>query len=193
MYSLVRAVWRIMRREGSGRRRGTAHNSRQRYGRRSGSRSRRIGVAPEPSMSVSHHVCHIPMNHVTFELERSDRTCRNTNVPRLQHKGALGFFRGTSKDEAGSVWPGASLPADRPGVLAGGLRVSQWGPDRGAGADESRACSRGGRRSTREGPGPFQSLRQPWLEAVGSRRLGSPARGTAWRHALVVEGPAAAR
>ena len=46
-------------------------------------------------MSISHRVCDILKNHVTFELECIDRMYLNAYVPRLQYEGGVvGFFRG---------------------------------------------------------------------------------------------------
>jgi hypothetical protein len=45
-------------------------------------------------MSMSHSVCDILKNHVTFELECIDRMYLNAYVPRLQYEGGVvGFFR----------------------------------------------------------------------------------------------------
>ena len=49
-------------------------------------------------MSISHRVCDILKNHVTFELECIDRMYLNAYVPRLQYEGGVvGFFRGHRK------------------------------------------------------------------------------------------------
>ena len=46
-------------------------------------------------MSISHRVCDILNNHVTFEVECIDRMYLNAYVPRLQYEGGVvGFFRG---------------------------------------------------------------------------------------------------
>src|SRR5205085_11836609 len=55
-------------------------------GRRSGSRSRRIGVVPEPKMSVSRSVAEVLADHVTLEVEGIDRMYLNVYVPGLQRE-----------------------------------------------------------------------------------------------------------
>src|SRR4051812_14407053 len=63
-------------------------------GRRSGSRSRKIGVVPEPKMSVSRSVAEVLADHVTLEVEGIDRMYLNVYVPGLQREqGVVGFFR----------------------------------------------------------------------------------------------------
>jgi len=51
------------------------------YSHRGGSRSRKIGVVPEPEMSVPQSVSEILNQHVTFELECIDRMYLNVYVP----------------------------------------------------------------------------------------------------------------
>ena len=55
-------------------------------GRRSGSRSRRIGVVPEPEMSVPQSVAEMLADHVTLEVEGIDRMYLNVYVPPLQRE-----------------------------------------------------------------------------------------------------------
>src|SRR3984957_12313839 len=63
-------------------------------GRRSGSRSRRIGVVPEPKMSVPRSVAEVLAEHVTLEVEGIDRMYLNVYVPALQRAGGVAsFFR----------------------------------------------------------------------------------------------------
>src|SRR5580704_12965507 len=63
-------------------------------GRRSGSRSRRIGVVPEPKMSIPRTVAEILREHVTLEVEGIDRMYLNVYVPALQRAGGVAsFFR----------------------------------------------------------------------------------------------------
>src|SRR5215210_6244508 len=63
-------------------------------GRRSGSRSRRIGVVPEPRMSVPRTVAEVLAEHVTLEVEGIDRMYLNIYVPQLQREvGVASFFR----------------------------------------------------------------------------------------------------
>src|SRR3954462_5070280 len=63
-------------------------------GRRSGSRSRRIGVVPEPKMSVSRSVAEVLADHVTLEVEGIDRMYLNVYIPGLQREqGVACFFR----------------------------------------------------------------------------------------------------
>src|SRR5580698_969196 len=63
-------------------------------GRRSGSRSRRIGVVPEPKMSVPRSVADVLADHVTLEVEGIDRMYLNVYVPGLQREqGVVNFFR----------------------------------------------------------------------------------------------------
>src|SRR3954454_8719876 len=63
-------------------------------GRRSGSRSRRIGVVPEPKMSVPRSVADVLSDHVTLEVEGIDRMYLNVYVPGLQREqGVVRFFR----------------------------------------------------------------------------------------------------
>src|SRR3954471_23611632 len=63
-------------------------------GRRSGSRSRKIGVVPEPKMSVSRSVAEVLADHVTLEVEGIDRMYLNIYVPGLQREqGVVRFFR----------------------------------------------------------------------------------------------------
>jgi hypothetical protein len=63
-------------------------------GRRSGSRSRRIGVVPEPKMSLPQTVADILSKHVTLEVEGIDRMYLNVYVPALQRAGGVAsFFR----------------------------------------------------------------------------------------------------
>src|SRR3954464_13640960 len=63
-------------------------------GRRSGSRSRRIGVVPEPKMSVPRSVAVALADHVTLEVEGIDRMYLNVYIPGLQREqGVACFFR----------------------------------------------------------------------------------------------------
>jgi hypothetical protein len=63
-------------------------------GRRSGSRSRRTGVIPEPKMSIPRTVAEILREHVTLEVEGIDRMYLNVYVPALQRAGGVAsFFR----------------------------------------------------------------------------------------------------
>src|SRR5436853_7776126 len=63
-------------------------------GRRSGSRSRRIGVVPEPKMSVPRSVAEVLADHVTLEVEGIDRMYLNVYIPGLQREqGVACFFR----------------------------------------------------------------------------------------------------
>jgi hypothetical protein len=63
-------------------------------GRRSGSRSRRIGVVPEPKMSLPQTVAEVVREHVTLEVEGIDRMYLNVYVPALQRAvGVASFFR----------------------------------------------------------------------------------------------------
>ena len=63
-------------------------------GRRSGSRSRRIGVVPEPKMSVPRSVAEVLAEHVTLEVEGIDRMYLNVYIPGLQREqGVACFFR----------------------------------------------------------------------------------------------------
>jgi hypothetical protein len=63
-------------------------------GRRSGSRSRRIGVVPEPKVSVPRTVAEVLAKHVTLEVEGIDRMYLNVYVPQLQREvGVASFFR----------------------------------------------------------------------------------------------------
>src|SRR5215210_7347155 len=63
-------------------------------GRRSGSRSRRIGVIPEPTMSVPRSVAEVLSEHVTLEVEGIDRMYLNVYIPQLQREvGVASFFR----------------------------------------------------------------------------------------------------
>jgi hypothetical protein len=63
-------------------------------GRRSGSRSRRIGVVPEPKMSVARSVAEVLSEHVTLEVEGIDRMYLNVYVPGWQREqGVATFFR----------------------------------------------------------------------------------------------------
>src|SRR5882757_5911435 len=63
-------------------------------GRRSGSRSRRIGVVPEPKMSIPRTVAEVLREHVTLEVEGIDRMYLNVYVPALQRAGGVAsFFR----------------------------------------------------------------------------------------------------
>src|SRR3977135_1963018 len=63
-------------------------------GRRSGSRSRRIGVVPEPKMSVPRSVAEVLAEHVTLEVEGIDRMYLNVYIPGLQREqGVASFFR----------------------------------------------------------------------------------------------------
>jgi hypothetical protein len=57
-------------------------------GRRIGSRSRRIGVVPEPKMSLPQTVAEVLREHVTLEVEGIDRMYLNVYVPALQRAGA---------------------------------------------------------------------------------------------------------
>src|SRR5579863_4824959 len=64
------------------------------FSRRGGNRSRRIGVVPEPKMSVPQSVADILDHHVTFQLECIDRMYLNVYVPMLQcGSGVAKFFR----------------------------------------------------------------------------------------------------
>jgi hypothetical protein len=63
-------------------------------GRLSGSRSGRIGVVPEPTMSVPRSVAEVLSEHVTLEVESIDRMYRNVYIPQLQREvGVASFFR----------------------------------------------------------------------------------------------------
>src|SRR5215208_4883153 len=63
-------------------------------GRRSGSRSRRIGVVPEPKMSVPRTVSEVLAEHVTLEVEGIDRMYLNVYIGPLQREGGVAsFFR----------------------------------------------------------------------------------------------------
>src|ERR1700678_707452 len=63
-------------------------------GRRSGSRSRRIGGVPEPKMSLPQTVAEVVREHVTLEVEGIDRMYLNVYVPALQRAvGVASFFR----------------------------------------------------------------------------------------------------
>src|SRR6195256_2201328 len=63
-------------------------------GRRSGSRSRKIGVVPEPKMNVPRSVAKVLAEHVTLEVEGIDRMYLNVYVPALQRAGGVAsFFR----------------------------------------------------------------------------------------------------
>src|SRR3954470_3655800 len=63
-------------------------------GRRSGRRSRRTGVVPEPKMSVPRSVADVLSDHVTLEVEGIDRMYLNVYVPGLQREqGVVRFFR----------------------------------------------------------------------------------------------------
>src|ERR1700704_3537305 len=63
-------------------------------GRRTGCRSRRIGVVPEPKMSVPRSVAEVLAEHVTLEVEGIDRMYLNVYVPQLQREqGVASFFR----------------------------------------------------------------------------------------------------
>src|SRR5882724_11969152 len=63
-------------------------------GRRSGCRSRRIGVVPEPKMSVPRSVAKVLAEHVTLEVEGIDRMYLNVYIPGLQREqGVACFFR----------------------------------------------------------------------------------------------------
>src|SRR5215467_14247864 len=63
-------------------------------GRRSGSRSRRIGVVPEAEMSVARSVAEVLSGHVTLEVEAIDRMYLNVYIPGLQREqGVASFFR----------------------------------------------------------------------------------------------------
>ena len=57
-------------------------------GRRSGSRSRRIGVVPEPKMSLPRSVAEVLAEHVTLEVEGIDRMYLNVYIPGLQREEA---------------------------------------------------------------------------------------------------------
>src|SRR5437868_8915250 len=63
-------------------------------GRRSGRRSRRIGVVPEPEMSLPRSVAEVLADHVSLEVEGIDRMYLNVYVPQLQREvGVASFFR----------------------------------------------------------------------------------------------------
>src|SRR3981189_688887 len=63
-------------------------------GRRSGCRSRRIGVVPEPKMSVPRSVAEARAEPVTPVVEGSDRRYLNVCIPGLQREqGVACFFR----------------------------------------------------------------------------------------------------
>ena len=63
-------------------------------GRLSGSRCRRIGVVPEPKMSVPRSVAEVLSEHVTLEVEGIDRMYLNVYIPQLQREvGVASFFR----------------------------------------------------------------------------------------------------
>jgi hypothetical protein len=63
-------------------------------GRLSGSRSGRIGVVPEPTMSVPRSVAEVLSEHVTLEVESIDRMYMNVYIPQLQRGvGVASFFR----------------------------------------------------------------------------------------------------
>jgi hypothetical protein len=63
-------------------------------GRRSGSRSRRIGVDTGAEMSVPRSVAEVLAEHVTLEVEGIDRMYLNVYVPALQRAGGVAsFFR----------------------------------------------------------------------------------------------------
>src|SRR5882672_9586290 len=63
-------------------------------GRRSGCRSPRIGVVPEPKMSIPRSVAEVLAEHVTLEIEGIDRMYLNVYVPALQRAGGVAsFFR----------------------------------------------------------------------------------------------------
>jgi hypothetical protein len=61
-------------------------------GRRSGSRSRGIGVVPEPKMSIPQTVAEVLREHVTLEVEGIDRMYLNVYVPALQRAGGVASF-----------------------------------------------------------------------------------------------------
>src|SRR4051795_9764626 len=63
-------------------------------GRSCGSRSPRIGVVPEPEMSLPRSVAEVLADHVSLEVEGIDRMYLNVYVPQLQREvGVASFFR----------------------------------------------------------------------------------------------------
>src|SRR6476620_3222246 len=88
-------------------------------GRRSGSRSRRIGVVPEPKMSLPRSVAEVLAEHVTLEVEGIDRMYLNVYIPGLQREqGVACFFR----FHRGHQFASSALMDG----LAGSRRMSVW-------------------------------------------------------------------